>query len=401
MKTALLTLLSLAFVLQPARATEFVAAEHFRLSSGATLTDELWMKATTVDMEGTAEDDVFILTDGTTEGATNAMASVRLSGALQADVWAAGESIQMTGTVARHARLLGFKSVSVGGPVGRNLIALGSTVLVGETADIGGQALLAGRDILVHGTVRGDTRIYGSKVTVSGKFEKNLTITADDVTVMPGTRIDGNLYYTLVSDLLLDPGVTLGGQLIKVEPRVVAHTPAFSLGTVWLQIGFYCGALLVGMAFIGIFPGIVAMSMHHLASSGWRCLLIGFVAFCLIPMVACFLVFTIVGIPLCVVTLCAYLILVYTGKLVTGIYLGHVLLRRRQIAAPMPLLPLLSLGLLVMYAGGCVPFPVDITLWFAFTLLGMGALVSAILDRRTPVMVSVPQEPPPAPPPLP
>jgi hypothetical protein len=401
MKIAPFTLLALCLTLGQAHATDFLSVGHYRLAPEATLTNELWMKATTVDMAGTVEDDLFILTDGTTETATNNTPAMLLSGAMKSDLWAAGESIRVSGPVAQHARLLGFKSVSIAGPVGRNLIALGSTVLVEESAAISGEALLAGRDVLVHGTIGGHTRIYGTQVTLSGHFDQDLTITATDINVMPGTHIGGNLYYMMDRDLLLDSNVTLGGRMIKMEPRAVPRSSGISLGTVWLQVGFYCGALLAGMAFIGLFPGIAAMSIHHLSTSPWRCLLIGFVTFCLVPMVSFFLLFTVVGLPLCLITMLAYIIVVYLGKMVSGIYVGHWLLRRSRRPAPLPLMPVLSLGLLVLYAGGCLPFPIDIGLWFAFTLLGMGGLISSVLDRRTPVMVAVPQDPPVAPPPLP
>lgn len=401
-RRALIPLLLCLLAVARAEATDFVVTGRYTLAPGAAITNELWMKAQTVVLEGTAEDDLFLFADGTSQPATNAAPAILLSGVMQADVWGAAESVTLTGTVERHARLLGFKSVSVDGSVGRNLIAAGGAVVLGESATVAGSAVLAGRDVLAHGTVSGDARLYGTQVTVSGRFNGNLTIAAGDINIMPGTHVGGNLYYTMDKDLVLDSNVNIGGRLIKIEPGAVAQPAGLSVGSLLLQAAFYCGALLVGMVFVGLFPGIVVLSLHKLAASFWRCVLIGFVTFCLIPMAAFFLIFTIVGLPLSVLLLFAYLIVVYTGKIITAVYVGHLLLRGRDNPPAVSLLPLLASGLFILYAGGCLPFPIDILLWFAFSLLGLGALVSAMADRRLPVVVaSVQNQPPVTPPPLP
>jgi cytoskeletal protein CcmA (bactofilin family) len=377
MKLSASTLLALLLAVPLAGATDFLAAQHYDLAGNQTITNELWLQAQTISMAGTAEDDLFLLANGSTSLATNETPAVRLAGDMQADVWAMGESILISGPVARHARLLGYKSVTVNGPVKRNLIAVGGSVVVGEKAELSGNALLAGRDVLANGTIHGKTRIYATQVTLSGQFDGDMTITATDITVMPGTHISGNLNYLMDKDLILDSKVVLGGHLIKITPQTVVRQPSsFSLGAMAWQVGLCFGALLVGITLVSFFP------TDKVKESIWRCLLVGFVSFCLIPMVSFFLIFTLVGLPLCIVLVLLYLIALYVGKIITAIYLGQVLLRGRQNAPVASALPPLLLGLLIVYAGVALPFPIDILLWFAFTLVGLGGLVSAILDRR-------------------
>ncbi len=405
MKSTAALLLSLFLAVPWAGATDFLSRGHYKLAPDQSLTNELWMKAQTISMAGTAQDDLFLLTEGSTALTTNGIPSLLLTGAMQADVWAAGESILISGTVARHARLIGFNSVSVNGAVNRNLIAIGSTVAVGEKAEISGNALLAGRDVLVNGRIHGKTRIYGTQVTVSGQFDGDLTITAADITVRPGTHISGNLNYLMDKDLILDSKVVIDGKLIKITPLPADHPAPLSWksllpGVLW-QAGLFFGALLVGMTFVSFFPGVTAISTLKLSESFWRCTLLGFVAFCLIPMAAFFLVFTLVGLPLSIILILLYLVALYIGKIIAAIYLGQILLRGRNSAPLGPILPQLLLGLLILYFGAALPFPVDILLWFAFTLVGFGGLVSAILDRRVPVMVVGSPNPGGDPPPLP
>jgi cytoskeletal protein CcmA (bactofilin family) len=310
-------------------------------------------------------------------------------------VWGAGESITLSGIAARHARLLGFKNTHVEGQVARNLIAVGSTVVIDKQASVEGSAVVAGQDVLIDGTVRGKTRIYGNRVTLSGAFDDEVSIVASDINILPGTHIAGDLRYMMDKDLILDGRVALDGKLVRMEPKVAASSPGLSWSTVLFQIGLCLAAILVGMAFANFFPSMVAMSVQKLAESFWRSLLVGFVAFCLIPMTAFFLIFTLVGLPLSILLIMGYLIMIYLGKIVAALYLGHSILRRRRDRPPASLLAPLMLGLVTLYTVALAPFPIDILVWFSFTLLGLGGLAGAIMDRRTPIMVACP--PPSAP----
>jgi cytoskeletal protein CcmA (bactofilin family) len=392
-----LTLLLLAPACQ---AMDFRSVERFTVPDGQATTNELWVQARTITFAGTAGDDCFLLADLVTQPSTNTAPTLLLSGTFQSDLWAAGDTVVMTGTATRHARLAALKTCTIDGALGGNLMAFAPAVVLGTNAAIGGGALLVGQDIIVEGKIAGDTRILGTKVTLAGQFSGNLNITAEDITVLPGTSIAGNLVYRMDRDLVLDAHTTLGGKMIKQE---ILETPAepITLAALMLQLGLFAGALLVGMIFVSLMPGIVALSVHKLTESAWRCILFGFIAFSLIPMAAFFLLFTLVGIPLSIMLILAYTLLMYCGKIVTGLFVGHLLLRRK---APLParlLFPVMALGLLVLYAASSLPFPFGIALWFTMTLAGMGALVSAILDRRIPVMVAYPQDPAAKPPTLP
>ena len=383
-----------------ARATDFQNAGAYTLPANRALTNETWLLAHSIDLRGTARDDCFLFADTFGGQTTNTTPTLFLSGTFGADLWAAGETVELTGTVADHARLIASKTLSLNGKVGHNVLAFGTSLSLGEGGVIGGDATLAGQEIILNGTVTGNTSLYGNKVTLAGRFGGNVNVTAEEITVMPGTRIAGNLTYRMDKDLVLDSNVTLGGHMIKTE-RIVPESTESPLTTLMIQLALYSGAILFGLVFVSLMPGIVALSVHKLGESVWRCLLFGFVTFCLMPMAAFFLLFTLVGIPLSVMILLCYTILLYSGKIITALFVGHLLVRRKS---PLPgtwLFPVMALGLLVLYVAANLPFPFDITCRFMITLTGVGAIVSAILDRRIPVMVSAPQGTPPQPPPIP
>jgi len=385
----------------PAQATDFRSLPGaFTLAAEESLTNELWILAATVDLRGQTADDLFLMSAGSAGTATNAPATIQLAGTARGDVWAAGDSIDTSGPIERHARLLGYRFVQIGGPIGRNLMAAGGAIRLTESASIAGDALLAGRDVISEGAVAGKTRIYADSATLSGTFGGDVTVVAAKIVVVPGTRIAGNLEYRAEPELILDSNVALGGKLIRMEaPKPVRAR--MTAGDAFLQLALGAAAFLAGLVFTSLFPAVMAASLHRVTTEFWKSLLLGFVAFCLIPMTAFFLLLTLIGIPLSLLSLFAYGILLYAGKIVGALALGRWLVYRGAQPPLLRLIPLLALGLLVVYAAALLPFPIDILVWFGFTLPGMGALAGAIMDRRSAVLVAVPQAPASGPPPLP
>jgi len=382
-------------------ATDFQSlTTNYTVDAGQVLTNELWVMAKTINLQGQAMDDLVLISKEPKGVATNDPSAIQISGTAHGNVLAVGESIETSGVIERHSRLFGYRFIQAGGRVGHNLIAVGGAISLPESANITGDALLAGREVMVEGNVAGRTRIYADNATLSGNFGGDVTVVASTITVMPGTRISGNLYYRMEQNLILDSNVALQGKLIRMETPAPVRSPT-TLGDYVMQLALCMAAILVGVIFAGLFPGVMGLSLQRMMDSFWKSMLIGFIAFCLIPMTSFFLLFTLVGIPLSILAILAYIILLYLGKVVAALYLGHWLVYRRNKQPILKLFPLLTLGMLTLYAATMLSFPIDILVWFTFTLLGMGALVGAILDRRTPIIVACSQETAATPPPPP
>lgn len=386
MNFRLLLALPLLVLTLRAEAIEFRADNTFDLSTHQTLTNELWVQARTITLAGTANEDCFTFADSMGQNPATNLPTLRLSGLFNADVWGFGETIEMTGSISNNARLAAVKTIMVTGQVGHNLMAFAPTVSLDGNSMVGGSAFLVGQDLILNGTIKGSTRVYGKKVTLTGTFENDLYVSADEITIMPGTQIRGNFYYRMDGDLVLDSKVLLDGKMIKQELPI--PTPVKTSSTLMLQLTLLCGSIMVGMAFVSLMPGITALSIHKLTESAWRCLLFGFITFALVPLLAAFLLFTVAGIPLSIILLLAYVILIYVSKIIVGLFVGHLIIRRKSPVSPNLLFPIMAMGLLALYLATNLPFPFDIVFWFAITLSGLGALVCAIMDRRTPVLVS-------------
>jgi hypothetical protein len=258
---------------------------------------------------------------------------------------------------------------------------------------VDGDAYLMGGDLIVEGHVHGNAHVRGRRVTLAGTFDRDVRVAAEDLTIMPGTRIGGDLLYTLGRDLVLDPKVEVAGSVRRTPPAPGAAASPFRPG-LWAELGFYIGALLVGVLFLKLFPAYGAGAADRIRRSFWKCLLVGFIGFCLVPMASLLFLVTVVGIPLSLMLMLSYVLLLYLSKVTAGFAVGRALLRRRDPGAG-PVFRFLAVGLLVLYALANLPFPVSLIVWFAIVFSGLGGMILGIAEQRPASQPAAAGPPPP------
>ncbi len=360
---------AVALLIAPcASAIEFVQAGQFISSESEVLREELWISADTVTISGEALEDLFL-----------AGSSLDLRGTFQGDLWGAGNSAIAAGTFGDNVRLAA-RLVQVSGAVHGSLTAAGNTVKIEPSATIAEDMLCLAENVISEGSVSGRARIIAQKATLGGQIAGDVSITAQDVVVLPNTVIGGSLTYTAPKELLLSPSVQLGGELVRKFKAVPPRQIFKPLGA---HLLFGAAALLAGMVFCGIFPRYTANAFNALRTVPGVCMLIGFAALFLIPLTAFLLLFTFIGQPLSILLTFAYLILLYLSKIAVALWLGALILRRKELSRR-GLFGTLALGLLIVYALTAVD-AASIPVNMVIAILGLGALILALF--RKPVLI--------------
>ena len=367
MKLGLITGLLLAG--STVQAIEFVQRDQFISSDAETLRDEMWISAQTITISGDALDDLFA-----------AGGTLDLRGNFKSDVWAGGNQVIAAGRFGDHVRLAS-RTMQVSGTLDGSLTAAGNTVKIEPSATIAKNMLCLGENIISEGSVAGNVRIVAQKATLGGKIAGNVSIAAQEIVILPGTMIGGNLSYTAPKELVLSPSVTLAGKLNRTfetppPKRFLKPNPAG-------HFGFAIAALLTGLVFSSIFPRYTASTLHQLRTARGFCLLTGFAALFLIPMSAFLLLFTFVGLPLSILLILFYCILLYLSKIAVGLWLGALILRRKEISKRNRA-GTLAAGLLIIYAltaFTATSFVISILVMIA----GLGALLLALFKK--PVLI--------------
>lgn len=351
-----------------AHAVEFLQQKEYVLSTNQLLTEELWLLSDTAILEGDAQDALFVIAE-----------TISFSGVADDDLWCLGETIDFTGTVESHARIAAVRSLRISGKIGRNLMAGANTISLEKEASVNGSALLAGENVILAGFIGGKATVFATHATIGGKINGPLRIYAEDIVVLPGTEINGDLTYTSRKELVLDNKVALRGQLVRdVVATQETKEPAASWSSrLFYQIYFFIAALIVGLIWLACFAPFTNDVVLRLRASGWRCALAGIVTLCFLPMFSGLLLLTIIGIPLSILLILTLTILLYVAKFTVAQQLGFFILRRTPELSYARSWPALAIGLLALYGLFALPF-VGNYLWWGVTTIGLGGIVMGI-----------------------
>lgn len=352
------------------QAIDLIQAEKFLLKAGETQTNELWLSANQITIRGEIANDLFTTSP-----------LIDLSGTFQGDVWCAGDSVIASGIFLDQARAAG-RSIQISGTFHKSVTAIGSsffgnTLKIDPSAKLEKNLFCFAETVIAEGIVSGNTRIIAQKVTLGGTTQGDLSITAQDIAILPNAIIHGDLSYTAPKELFLPASALLDGELI----RIVDPAPTFQLFKPNLIRHFLSGiaALLTGLVFIGLFPTYVENSLTHLKKSRGLCSTIGFVALFALPLIAILLLVTVIGLPLSLLIFLSYGILLYLSKIIVALWIGSALLRRTQFIKKTAAAPL-ALGLLILYTLGSL-LVASIFISMISILFGLGALLIALFKK--------------------
>ena len=386
----LLPLLLVLMLAGSASAIELRKTSAWVVPVGQTISNELWLAADAVKCQGTVERALFIETQ-----------AAEFTGQFHRDVWALADTVVFSGQADQALRVAVRRSAQIAGRVDGGLLALGETVQIQKTAQIGEDAVLFGQDILFEGAVSNRLVAFGSKVSLAGHVGGSARVLADEISLLAGTIIEGDLIYTGDKDLIVPDQVKIKGKLIhQAKPNLGFALPQLTPAQqAFIQFALFLAALFVGLPFVALFPRFTTRTVALLRAQPNKCLLVGAITLALLPMLGVMSAMTWIGLPLGLLLLGTFLALLYLSKIMVAIPLaGRLLTLRGRSTRPLAALPVLVLGLFLLYLGVALPI-VGFAVWLVILLYGMGAMVLALLsgEKGLPVILLAdrPAEPPP------
>ena len=328
--------------------------------------------------------------------------SLEIAGQARRDLWLlASASARCPGQVDGDLRILSG-SAEIDGILRQNLLAYARGLHLTSNSLVRGQVALIGNAIVCEGQVEGDAWIYAQSATLGGNWAGNVRVHAQEIHLVPGTRIAGNLVYASSRALVLDDSVVVAGTVEQQGGRMPGSNgsgPAIVRERFALHGYLFLAALLAGMPFVGFFPLAAGGAVRCLRHSPWKTLAAGTLTLLLGPFLIGFALMTIIGIPLALLAGALYLALAYLAHIVVALWLGHQLLRQQGPQTFARVLSSMTTGLFLLYfatafsgVASFVALPV--------VLLGTGALVLSLF-RHPVVTVAMPSPPPLPPPPAP
>jgi cytoskeletal protein CcmA (bactofilin family) len=217
---------------------------------------------------------------------------IKMSGEAQKDLYAFGGDVDISGRADKDVRVAGGR------------------VSIGPGAEVLGDVAIAGGQVEIEGKIGGEVRIAGGQVRLNGPVGGDVQVRAGQLQIGPNARIEGRLRYQTKDAPAIDPAAEVKGG-VEAEPKRWFHRwqgPRSDVaGPSWFIV------LVIGTIMILASPAFGGRLLSHLRTRGGAAF--GFGLLCLVatPIALVLCAITIIGLPLAVVLLLAYLLALLLG----------------------------------------------------------------------------------------
>jgi cytoskeletal protein CcmA (bactofilin family) len=275
---------------------------------------------------GTVEDDMYVA-GRRVEVVADVQGDVVVAGqfvsidqVVSGDVLAAGETVTIRAQVQDDVRAAG-RAVTVAGPVAGHVVAAGEIVDIAPAVTIGGWAWLAGREVNMAGKVTGELKAAGQTVIVSGEIGSDVEIMAEEIRIMDGARIGGDLIYYSNREPDIADGARIAGDTIA---RPLPHEKAEGKGA---GVVLLIALLVAALVYYLLFPVFSMAGVDCLRRSPLMALGIGVAVLFAMPFIILLLFITVIGGLVALPLLAGYLVSLLFGLLSGVIFVGDAGLR--------------------------------------------------------------------------
>lgn len=365
-------LLALAIV-APVAAAEFLRDSEPRVAQDETITDDLYVMGGDTEIAGRITRDALVATGRFTLASTG-----RIDGNLNL---AAGQ-VNLDGNVGRSARIAAG-DVEIRGSIGGDLVVTAGQVKIERGAAILGDVVLAGGDVIIRGDVGGEVRGSTGDLEIDGNVAGDVDVSVSGIALGPQARVTGGVEYDSDNDIALDDASNVTGAIVQQEPNPMV--PGASSMT-WLTTKMFrllC-ALVAGLVIVLVLPRSAVSIANAARYSPLGSFVRGLILLFAVPLAAVILAITIVGIPIALIVLVAYVVTLYLSQVFVGLALGRFILPDRwgDIGRGYNLLAM-TIGVIILFAPRFIPVPfLDTAISVVYALVGLGAAMVGVTMRR-------------------
>ncbi len=349
-----------------ARAQSFKTGDNITVGAKETVDSSLYTAGRNIDIAGQVNGDVFC-----------AGQSVTISGKVDGDVICAGQTVNISGTVTGDVRIAG-QSVTMAADVQGNLSAAAQSFSLTSGAKVGRDATVGGSDVTLNGNIGRDLIAGGANVIMSSAVGRNVTSNAENLKIQRRGSIGGNLTYTSANQASIDSQAQIKGASSwnKVQPK--QHKTSYSRVFAF-QFGFGIVAIIsllaVSLALVLIFPGLFRQTSTRAMAAPFKTLLTGILAGLAAPVVILALMMTLIGIPLGLLVMLAWMLVLFLSGPFFGYMLGSLILRNQTNAVLV-----MIVGSLVVLVAYLIPI-LGLFMLIAVVWMGTGMILREIYHR--------------------
>lgn len=302
--------------------------------------DDLYIAGKDVVISGTVNGNVYAAGD-----------TVTVNGEVKGDVFALGATVTISGKVDGSAHSFGgdvvFDAQAV---VQKDVTNVSGSFITVSNAVVGRDLIFLGGTADIAGKVGGFVIARGNRMNFAGTVGSYADLMGNDVAVTKDANISGNLNVQTQSTGTVDADAHVGGT------RSVVVTPIQKKAGADLMSGFWKSMtlLLIALLFVRLFPKKVVAIVQGFEESVGRNALWGILIFFVTIPVAFLLLFSVIGFPIGIALVLAYVVYLYGAAASVALFIGHKVLRLLKQNRPIGAFDAL-VGVFVMWLVALIP----------------------------------------------
>jgi len=352
-------------------ATQFKSVDNFFFPDTSIINDDLIIAGGNIKLDGTIEGDLisasrYLVQNGLVTGSLNS----------------AAQNLEILGVVNGSVR--GFaQNVNINGQLNQNLIAFCSALNIRSDATIAKDVTAFGGEMTLDGKVGGDLKGSVGTLIITGVVAKDVSITADNITLMPTAQILGNFKYKSEKQAKIESGALVSGETVWTKKELKKENESknvFSTKSLITEMLFLLALMITGIVLFLVCKQNAYQAKKAVGESFLKSMGLGFVFMVCIPIAIIILLITVIGIPLAVISLFAYLILVYIAKIPVAAFLGDRIIKALGKEGEPSLIWSMLLGLVILTVLLNIPY-LEWLIYFVVLFTGFGAIL--LSQRRS------------------
>ena len=351
-------------LLLPAKtqAQQTKTADFYTLPAGQTVAHNLFLKGNDLQINGTVEGDVVAFAH-----------SLTINGKVDGDVISFTQFLTVNGEVDGNIRTFS-QVLEVNGKVQRAVSAFVNRVELGPQASIGREVTFIADSLAVQGQLNRGILGMARTTQIDGHVDGNVLIHGSELRLTPGAEVQGHLAFTGPNPPSIDAQAKVDG---GVEFHREHHISPWRTGSFyWHQALKWAAGFLAGVVLLLLFPGQVRTTLQGTRHRPALTLGVGAVALVATPLLVVLTAMTMVGMAIAVMTLLLFGIALYLAEVLSGFFLGQMILCR-IVKKDCSAWVALAIGLLIVRIAVNIPY---LGGWLLMVILifGLGAEIRAL-----------------------
>jgi cytoskeletal protein CcmA (bactofilin family) len=299
---------------------------------------------------------------------------VTAQGAVETDLTVIGGRVDVDGDVGDDLRVVGGET-QIAGAIGGDVFVIGGMLTVLPSASIAGDIYFFGGEAEINGPVGGSVLGHAERLRIDTMVGNLVQVTArQGLTLGAQASVVGNVEYRSSRELVRAPDAVIGGELVSSPLPVIEDTFNLTERVLPLLVMLF-GSLVLYLLGRSFMSAVVSQSLTYSVRASFIGVAIVFAG----PLVAIFLLATVLGLVVGLSALGLLLVLLALSYSIAPMILGVLIWRLAGGASTLQPFAIL-LGVVVLQLALILPV-VGVMLVFALSVIAAGALAEVSLRR--------------------